>query len=73
MNRMRISGRGWLARSKAKRILLAALAGAVLIATAGFRAKPAGDDDSQGDSKASRAAIERFWQAYHGNDYGAIP
>lgn len=73
MSRMLISGRGWLAGSKARRILLSVMAGAVLLAAAGFGGRLGDGDDSQGDGQASRAAIDRFWQAYHGNDYGAIP
>lgn len=42
---------------------------AALLAFAGFAWNPA-TDDSEG---ATRAAIDRFWQVYHGNDYGAIP
>jgi len=36
----------------------------------GERAVPAQDDHGTG---ISRAAIERFWTIYHGNDYAAIP
>src|SRR5260370_21439651 len=36
----------------------------------GARAVPAQDDHTTG---ASRAAIEKFWTIYHGNDYAAIP
>src|SRR5260370_21226001 len=36
----------------------------------GARAVPAQDDHTTG---TSRAAIEKFWTIYHGNDYAAIP
>src|SRR5258708_10684307 len=36
----------------------------------GERSVPAQDDHSTG---VSRAAIEKFWTFYHGNDYAAIP
>src|SRR5258708_13114238 len=36
----------------------------------GERAVPAQDDHGTG---ISRAAIEKFWTIYHGNDYAAIP
>src|SRR5260370_579591 len=35
----------------------------------GARAVPAQDDHTTG---TSRAAIEKFWTIYHGNDYAAI-
>ena len=59
MNRMRISV---LAGMKARRIVLAMLAGVVLLATAGFREGQGEDEDSRGDRQGSRAAIDRFWQ-----------
>ena len=78
MNRMRIFGYGMFLRAagvwmKARPIVLAALSGVVLLTIAGFSGRPAQDDDHQGDREASNAAISRFWQAYHGNQYSAIP
>lgn len=46
-----------------------AFCAAALFVFAGFAWNPTADD-SDG---ASQAAIDRFWQAYHGNDYGPIP
>jgi hypothetical protein len=40
-----------------------------LLAAAGFAWPPGSDDPFN----PSQAAIERFWQVYHGNDYSEIP
>src|SRR6201990_121739 len=66
MSGRRSFGRRMLSGVKAGRILLAALACVVLLAAVGFSGS-FGDD-----SEPSRAAIDRFWQVYHGNDYAAI-
>jgi hypothetical protein len=70
MIRMRGSGTGILSGKRARRILPAVLAGLVLLAAAGFSGR-FGEEESR--DEASRATIDRFWQVYHGNDYGAIP
>ncbi len=55
------------------RIALAAvLLGITALSLAGFRNETEGDQPET-DKEASRAAIKRFWAAYHGNDYQAIP
>jgi hypothetical protein len=43
------------------------LAGVVVLGVVGFSGR-FGDDEGE-----SQAAIDRFWQVYHGNDYAAIP
>ena len=78
MNKTRILGLGVFLRAagvwmKARAILLAALSGIVLLAMTGFSGLPTDDGDHQADKEASRAAIERFWSVYHGNEYSAIP
>jgi hypothetical protein len=53
-------------------IVRAMLLGIALFSMAGF-ATVQTDDDRQRDREGSRAAIERFWSIYHGNEYSAIP
>ena len=64
---------------KAKHLVAAALMAAALFCFIGLghssgnngpRPVPAQEDQSTG---VSRAAIEKFWTIYHGNDYAAIP
>lgn len=52
------------------RIFSVVLIGGALLATAGFTWFSDGDDATP---NPSQAAIERFWQVYHGNDYPQIP
>jgi hypothetical protein len=51
------------------RIFAPVLIGVALLAAAGFAWPPGSDDPFN----PSQAAIERFWQVYHGNDYSEIP
>ena len=52
----------------------ALLSGIAILLLVGF-ASGAADDDHRDeiDRGASKAAIERFWSIYHGNQYNAIP
>src|SRR5882757_10952412 len=55
-------------------IIPAVLSGIALLFLAGFTSGSAGDDhQDERDKGASKAAIERFWSVYHGNQYSAIP
>jgi hypothetical protein len=77
MNKMRASASGKVFQAfgvwmKPRLIVQAMLLGIVLLALAGFANSPA-DDDLKVDGGASKAAIERFWNVYHGNEYNAIP
>jgi hypothetical protein len=67
MSEKKSFGRRMFPGVKAGWILNVALGGVVLLAAVGFSGA------FPGDSEASRAAIDRFWQVYHGNDYAAIP
>jgi hypothetical protein len=77
MNKMRFPGLSrvlptssvWI---RTKEIVTAVLSGIALIALAGFAGGSA-DDGRETDRGASKAAIERFWSVYHGNQYSAIP
>ena len=55
-------------------VLSAAIAAALFcfIAASGNSGRPVHAQDG-GSNGVSRAAIERFWTIYHGNDYDAIP
>ncbi len=50
------------------RLATVALVATALLVSAGFAWRP-----DPGDSPATQAAIDRFWQVYHGNDYNGIP
>ena len=52
------------------RIFSVILIGAGLLAAAGFNWFSDGDDATP---RSTQAAIDRFWQVYHGNDYSQIP
>src|SRR4030088_1886890 len=77
MNKMRFPGLSrvlptsnvWI---RTKEIVTAVLSAIALIALAGF-ASGSADEDHEMDRGASKAAIERFWSVYHGNEYSAIP
>ena len=77
MNKMRFPGLSrvlptsnvWI---RTKEIVTAVLSAIALIALAGFAGGSA-DEDRETDRGASKAAIERFWSVYHGNEYSAIP
>ncbi|HEX7159109.1 MAG TPA: hypothetical protein VF214_08855 [Edaphobacter sp.] len=57
----------WL---KARLVVVSMLFGVLALVITGFSD---GDEGLQARHDRSRAAIERFWTVYHGNDYGAIP
>ena len=69
----RFSG-AWMTWIRARPIITVVLSGIALLLLAGF-APGAADDDHQNetDRDAGKAAIERFWSVYHGNQYSAIP
>jgi len=79
MNKVRVlmlhkvfhSAGAWM---RATPMIPAVLSGIALLVLAGF-ASGAADDDHQNetDRSASKAAVERFWSIYHGNQYSAIP
>src|SRR5258708_20075314 len=62
----------WMRSMRAKPMIPAVLSGIALLVLAGF-ASGAADDDHETEKGASKAAIERFWSVYHGNQYSAIP
>jgi len=62
----------WMRWMRAKPMIPAVLSGIALLVLAGF-ASGAADDDHETEKGASKAAIERFWSVYHGNQYSAIP
>src|ERR1700751_3658996 len=82
MNTMRVrmphkifhSAGPWIRWMRARPMIPVVLSGIALLLLAGF-ASGAGDDDhrDETDRGASKAAIERFWSVYHGNQYSAIP
>jgi hypothetical protein len=58
---------------RTKSIITTVLSALALIVLAGFTSGSAGDDHETERGGASKAAIERFWSVYHGNQYSAIP
>ncbi len=62
----------WMRWMRARPMIPAVLSGIALLVLAGF-ASGSADDDHETDRDASKAAIERFWSVYHGNQYSAIP
>jgi hypothetical protein len=77
MNKTRIPAPGAIFHAagvwmSARPIVLAMLLGIALLSVAGF-ANFQADDDHQIDRQVSNAAIEQFWNIYHGNQYSAIP
>jgi hypothetical protein len=64
----------WMRWMRARPMIPAVLSGIALLLLAGFASGSAGDDhQDETDRGASKAAIERFWSIYHGNQYSAIP
>src|SRR5438132_11004891 len=72
LNKVFHSSGTWMRWMRAKPMIPAVLSGIALLVLAGF-ASGAADDDHETEKGASKAAIERFWSVYHGNQYSAIP
>jgi hypothetical protein len=73
IHRLRITLNAVRAGVKARPFVAALLVGFGLLSVAGF-AIQSPNANSQSESKdTTRAAIDRFWAVYHGNDYDAIP
>lgn len=60
-------------RMRPKPIIPAVLLAIALLSMTSFAHEPADDDHHEFDRDTSKAAIERFWRIYHGNEYSAIP
>lgn len=79
MNKMRVPRFGKVLHTagawmRTKPIVPAVLLGFALLSMAGFTHGLEEDDRlHEADRSASKAAIERFWSIYHGNQYSAIP
>lgn len=63
---------------KARPLVVAVLLGIALLCTLGMKGSFGKEDGLPAEGQAmpsgvSKAAIERFWTVYHGNDYAAIP
>jgi len=73
IHRLRTTLKAVRSEVKARPFVATTLVGFSLLSMAGF-ATQSPDANSQSESKdMTGAAIHRFWTAYHGNDYDAIP
>lgn len=72
MNKAHLSNQIIPYRPHPKPIVLTLLLSAVLFTAMGF-SRSSVEEDHHGERNESSAAIERFWNVYHGNEYDQIP